>query len=250
MRRVQIGNLIFGESGTKICVPINSISDKQILNDIDKLSNYDFDLIELRVDCYEHVENLIKVKLLLENMRRVCSKPILFTFRNKTEGGMYELSDEKYLELYNCVIGYKLIDLIDVELFRSEESIKKIIAFAHENGVKVVMSSHDFIKTPSQDEIINRLVKMQSYNADITKIAVMANCEDDVLTLLSAALKMKRGKADRPFIALSMGSLGVVTRLSGKLFGSCLTFASLNSPSAPGQINVTNAREILNILNI
>jgi len=64
MKKVQVNNLIFGESSTKICVPLNGTSDKQILNDIDKLSNYDFDLIELRVDCYKHVENLSKVEFL------------------------------------------------------------------------------------------------------------------------------------------------------------------------------------------
>ena len=250
MKKVQVNNLIFGESSTKICVPLNGTSDKQILNDIDKLSNYDFDLIELRVDCYKHVENLSKVKFLLENIRRIYSKPILFTFRTKNEGGERELSEEKYFELYNYIIGCKLVDLIDVELYRPEENIKKTIAFAHENGVKVVMSCHNFINTPSEDEIVNRLVRMQGYDADITKIAVMANCEEDVLTLLSAALKMKKEKADRPFIALSMGPLGIVTRLSGELFGSCLTFAALNAPSAPGQVNVRNAREILNMLSI
>mgnify|MGYP000925800670 FL=1 len=248
MREVQVNNLIFGEHGTKICVPISGNDDKQILDDIEKLYNFDFDLIELRIDCYEYVENFSRVKLLLENIRKIYSKTILFTFRSKNEGGMHELSEEKYFELCNYIIASKLVDLIDVELSKPEESIKKIITFAREKGVRVIMSSHDFIKTPSGDEIVSRLEKMQDYDADITKIAVMANCEEDVLTLLSAALLMKKERADRPFTALSMGSMGIVTRLSGELFGSCLTFASLDRPSAPGQINVRNAREILNML--
>lgn len=250
MKRVQIDNLILGEGGTKICVPLTGTGDKQILNDIEKLSTFDFDLIELRIDFYEHIENLNKVKLLLENIRKIYSKPILFTFRSKNEGGECELSEEKYLELCNYAIDCKLIDLIDIELSQQEKNIKKTTSFAHEKGVKVVMSNHDFIKTPDEEEIINRLVKMQEYGADITKIAVMANCEEDMLTLLSASLKMKKEKADRPFIALSMGPMGILTRLSGELFGSCLTFAALNAPSAPGQINVKNARDILNMLCI
>ena len=250
MKRVQVNNIIFGESGTKICVPLIGASDKQILSDIEKLNDYDFDLIELRTDCYERIEYFSDVRLLLENIRKIYSGTILFTFRTKNEGGMRELSEEKYFELYNYIIGSKLIDLIDVELFRQEKYIKKTIASAHEKGVRVLMSSHDFIKTPSADEIVKRLVMMQEYDADITKIAVMANCEEDVLTLLSASLEMKKEKADRPFVALSMGPLGIVTRLSGELFGSCLTFAALNAPSAPGQINAGNARKILNMLSM
>ncbi len=142
------------------------------------------------------------------------------------------------------------MDLVDIELLRNEEQIKNTISLAKNKDVKVIMSNHDFSKTPSKEEIVSRLVKMQEYDADITKIAVMPNCEEDVLTLMAATLEMKKEKGDRPFITMSMGSLGVVSRLTGQLFGSCLTFASLNSSSAPGQINVKKAREILNTLSI
>lgn len=49
---------------------------------------------------------------------------------------------------------------------------------------------------------------------------------------------------------MSMGSLGVITRLSGELFGSCMTFAAAKHVSAPGQISVKDARNILNLLHI
>lgn len=250
MKKVQVNNLIFGESGVKICVPITGTDERQILNDIENLKDVDFDLIELRIDYYEHVEDFNKVGLLLENIRKSYYKPILFTFRTKKEGGTHELSEEKYFALNHFAVNTGLIDLVDIELFSSEENIKNIIDFSHEKNVKIVMSNHDFNKTPAREEIVNRLVKMQGYDADITKIAVMPNCEEDVLTLLSATLEMKKEKGDRPFITISMGSLGAVTRLTGELFGSCLTFVSLDKSSAPGQINVRNARGMLNILSI
>lgn len=250
MKKVQVNNLIFGEYGTKICVPITGTNEKQILTDIENLRNIDFDLIELRIDYYEHVEDFDRVRLLLDDIRKSYYKPILFTFRTKNEGGMHELPEDKYFALNHFIVNSGLIDLMDIELFSSEENIKNIIAFAHKKNVKVVMSNHDFNKTPAKEDIVNRLVKMQDYDADITKIAVMPNCEEDVLTLLTATLEMKKEKGDRPFIAMSMGSLGVVTRLTGELFGSCLTFAALDKTSAPGQINVKNARELLNLLSV
>lgn len=250
MKNVQVKDLIFNELNTKICVPLTGTNDSQILNDIDNLKDIDFDLIELRIDYYEHVDDLESIKNLLEQIRKLFLKPILFTFRTKNEGGMYEISEDKYFSLCHFAIESKLIDLIDIELFNSEEKIKNIIAFAHKNDVRVIMSNHEFNKTPSKEEIIRRLVKMQDYDADITKIAVMANSEEDVLTLFKASLEMKKEKGDRPFIALSMGPMGVVTRLTGELFGSCLTFAALDKASAPGQLNVRNTREILNLLHV
>ena len=92
MKKVQVNNLIFGESGVKICVPITGTDERQILNDIENLKDVDFDLIELRIDYYENVEDFNKVGLLLENIRKSYYKPILFTFRTKKEGGTHELS--------------------------------------------------------------------------------------------------------------------------------------------------------------
>lgn len=250
MKNVHVRNLMFNDSSPKICVSLTCSTENQILYDIKSLKDFDYDLVELRIDFFENVDEFHKVVNLLLKIKKYHDKPILFTFRTKNEGGNHEMSEEMYFELNHTVIKSKLIDLIDIELFSNEEKIKEIIEFAHENNVKVIMSNHDFSQTPSKDEIVKRLVKMQSYEADITKIAVMPNCEEDVLILMAATLEMKKVKADRPFITMSMGSMGVITRLTGALTGSCLTFAALNKSSAPGQINVRNARKILNILNV
>lgn len=250
MKNVYVKNLVFNDRIPKICVPIIGGTDNEILNDINNLKDYDFDLVEIRIDYYKNVEEFEKVLNILSEIKKILHKPILFTFRTKEEGGNHEMSEDMYFDLSNAVIESKLIDLVDIELFSHREKIKETIDIAHKNDIKVIMSNHDFCKTPSKNEIINRLVKMQSYETDITKIAVMPNCEEDIITLLEATLEMKKRIGDRPFITMSMGSLGIITRLTGSLTGSCLTFAALNKSSAPGQLNVKNARELLNMLNI
>jgi 3-dehydroquinate dehydratase-1 len=77
---------------------------------------------------------------------------------------------------------------------------------------------------------------MQDCGADITKAAVMPQNEQDVLEVLKATLAMKQQYADRPFITMSMGRLGAITRLAGGLTGSALTFATAGRASAPGQL--------------
>ncbi len=74
--------------------------------------------------------------------------------------------------------------------------------------MKVVMSNHDFHKTPEAEEIIARLRKMQSFDADIPKIALMPRKgTSDVLTLLCRDPGMQEQYADRPIITMSMAKL-------------------------------------------
>ncbi len=249
MKTVKVRDIVFNEGAPKICVPLVGKTEEQILSEVQYLNSVSFDLAEFRVDFYEYVEDFNKVKEILKKIRQSYDKPLLFTFRTKKEGGEHEISEEKYFELNHAAIESGLIDLIDVELFSHEKQIIKLISFAKQNNVKVIMSNHDFDKTPPIEELVGRLVKMQQYGADITKIAVMPNSEEDVLTLLSATLQMKKEKADRPCITMSMGPFGVISRLSGELFGSCMTFAAAKQVSAPGQISVKDARNVLNLLH-
>ena len=50
-------------------------------------------------------------------------------------------------------------------------------------------------------------------------------------------------------ITMSMGKLGMVSRISGELFGSCVTFAAGKKASAPGQIAMDDLKNILQILS-
>lgn len=94
--------------------------------------------------------------------------------------------------------------MIDLELFTGDDQVKETVAYAHAHDVKVVMSNHDFHKTPEAEEIIARLRKMQSFDADIPKIALMPQSTSDVLTLLAATLEMQEQYADRPIITMSI----------------------------------------------
>ncbi|MEW8987683.1 MAG: type I 3-dehydroquinate dehydratase, partial [Bacillus sp. (in: firmicutes)] len=170
-------------------------------------------------------------------------------FRSHREGGNKEISDTFYAELNMAAIVSGYIDMVDVELFNSGEIRDSVSAVAKQNQVVVVMSNHDFSKTPDKEEIINRLRKMQVLGADIPKIAVMPNNVADVITLLDATNTMKTQYADRPIITMSMAGTGVISRLAGELFGSACTFAAGKSASAPGQIPVSDLRSVLDIFH-
>ena len=53
----------------------------------------------------------------------------------------------------------------------------------------------------------------------------------------------------RQIITMSMAGTGAISRLSGEVFGSALTFGSVGKVSAPGQINVEDLKTVLNIVH-
>lgn len=241
---IKVRDVNFGEGVAKICVPLVGKTENELLEEIKLLKN--LDLIEWRVDHFQDVEDIEKVKAALKTIRQaVGNLPILFTFRTHKEGGVKEISTEYYVQLNKQIAATRLIDLVDVELFTGDEIVKNIVECAHSNGVKVVMSNHDFFKTPEKQEIINRLCNMNKLNADLPKIAVMPQNARDVITLLDAT-EQATHEIDTPIITMSMGSLGLISRLSGQTFGSALTFGAAKTASAPGQIAVEDLYNILN----
>lgn len=247
---VEVRNLKLGEGIPKICVPLVGKSNEEILDEAKNLREVNLDLVEWRVDHYENVEDISKVKEILAKLRGVLEEtPVLVTFRSKKEGGEREVSTEYYVNLNKEIAATGNADLIDVELFTGDEIVKEIVDFAHEKNVKVVMSNHDFDKTPEQEEIVRRLCKMQELNADLPKIAVMPQNTTDVLTLLCATNEVVTKYADRPIITMSMAGLGVVSRIAGETFGSALTFGAAKVASAPGQVAVKELNNVLNLLH-
>lgn len=214
------------------------------------MSSNNTDLIEWRIDFFDQVEDAEKLVETAKKLRQVMSEmPLLTTFRTHFEGGVKKLSEEEYFDICRVLIKEKATDLLDLELFRKTSKLKEIIAEAHENNIYIIMSNHDFDKTPEISELERRLTLMKTYGADIAKIAVMPNSARDVLNLLLATDNIKY-KLNCPLITMVMGDLGKVTRISGEVFGSCLTFGTVGDASAPGQIESTNLKGILDTLKI
>lgn len=222
----------------------------EIKEEAEYLKLIDLNIVEWRADFYEDVDDIDKVKKVLGEIRKILrDKPLIFTFRSLKEGGEKEVSSEFYIELNRAVIETKLADIVDVELFNKDKDIKELIHIAHDNGLAVIISSHDFDKTPPKEEIILRLTRAIELGGDIPKIAVMPECSADVLTLLDATRIMKEKYAEYPIITMSMSGKGVISRLCGEQFGSAITFGSAKKASAPGQISAANLRKIIQILH-
>ena len=250
MNIVKVRNVEIGAGVPKICVPIVGITKEEIITEAKSFDSIPVDVVEWRVDWFEHVFEFDQVLDVLKELRKALGEtPILMTFRTSKEGGEKAIEDAAYAELNIKAAQSGYVDLIDVEVFTGDEIVKQIIESAHAAGVKVVASNHDFFKTPDKDEIVSRLRKMQDLGADIPKIAVMPQNRRDVLTLLAATEEMSGTYADRPIITMSMAGTGVISRLCGEVFGSALTFGAAKKASAPGQMGVNDLSTVLGLLH-
>lgn len=250
MNTVKVRNIEIGAGIPKICVPIVGVTREEILAAAENIKSTKADVVEWRVDWYEDIFDFTKTEATMQALREVLGEmPILFTFRTSKEGGEKAIETETYVELNQNAAKTGLVDLVDVEAFTGDDVVKAVVEIAHENGVKVIASNHDFHKTPAKEEIVSRLRKMQDLGADIPKIAVMPQNKKDVLTLLAATEEMVSEYADRPIITMSMSGTGVISRLCGEVFGSALTFGAVGKVSAPGQMGIEDLTTVLGLLH-
>lgn len=249
IKTVTVSDVTFGQGRPKIIVPLVGKTEEEILAGASQAKELDCDVIEWRIDFYEGVEVPANVAALSHKVKKAANKPVLVTFRTAKEGGVLPISDELYFKIYTTLLQEGAADLIDVELFMPEAPVQELISLAHEKGVKIIMCNHDFDATPAKEEIVRRLRLMEERNADICKIAVMPQSNTDVLTLLGATAEVY-ATATCPLITMSMGALGMVSRVSGEVFGSSATFGAAAKASAPGQVPVSELRSILSTLKL
>lgn len=249
MNPVIVRNVKIGEGIPKICVPIVGRTRNEIIDEAKEILALPADLVEWRADWFENVFDFEQVKSVLNSLREILGKkPVLFTFRTAKEGGERTIEDITYIALNKVAAESGKVDLLDVELFAGDTVVDEVLNIAHQNHVKVIVSNHDFEKTPSKEEMISRLQKMEEMGADILKIAVMPKSSKDVLTLLSTTEEMHE-LTEKPVVTMSMSDIGVVSRVSGELFGSAITFGAAGKASAPGQIPAEELRNVLEILH-
>ncbi len=247
---VTIRNMQIGAGKPKICIPLVAANKEELSAALERADKSPYDLVEWRADFYNAVDNAKVCREALGMIRdKIGEKPLLFTFRTAAEGGNRAIEDEDYFALNAMAAGSGLADIVDVEIARKEELVRRTISFIHEQNVVILGSNHDFEKTPPAEEIVRRLIHMQELGADITKIAVMPQKKQDVLDLIRAAVQMEEVYGDRPCVTMSMGKTGVISRICGSFSGSSITFGMAGTASAPGQIPAEDLAQILRILS-
>ena len=207
-----------------ICVSIGRGRHRHVIAEHKHLVENGIGLVELRLD---YLQGEVQVKRLLRD--RPC--PVIMTCRRKSDGGRWEHSEEARLTLLRTAIveGADYVDLED-----------DVAAGVRRYGVtKRIISHHDFQKTPADLTLLHK--RLASMDADIVKIAAMANHPTDNLRMLQMVHASRL-----PTVGICMGDIGAPTRILGGRCGAPFTYATFNDDRvlAPGQIGWRQMREM------
>lgn len=232
-----------------VCVPVIEENGDAIAYQIQKLASDGAKMIEWRADYYSDLFDDDKRKSLLLALRRNTPNTVLLvTVRSKAQGGCFEQDSASYDDILRKIADARCADIIDVELFTPQKA-DETVRYIQQQGENVILSHHDFEKTPCNEEMQGILSAMEKVDADILKLAVMPRDKSDVLRLLSVTEDFHRANPGIPLVTMSMGRLGIISRISGEMFGSCITFGSGKKASAPGQIPRDDLEDIVETLH-
>lgn len=242
----HVKNLNIGEFPVKTIVPITAKTKQQALEQAQMIAeNPNADMAEFRIDLLDFASDTKAVIALGKELNQVLkNKPLIATIRTANEGGKLKVSDAEYEKIYSEYLKQPFMQLLDIEMFRDQAQVEKLTQRAHQKNVLVIMSNHDFDKTPAQQDIEQRLLKQDQMGADILKIAVMPKSKQDVLTLMNATLNVSR-KSKKPLLTMSMGRLGTISRIATANMGGSMSFGMIGEASAPGQIDVAQLKQFL-----
>lgn len=206
------------------------------------------DILEIRLDLLG-IREPEKAAEIIREIKSEAELPVLVTNRSGAEGGKWEGEEGDRTGLLINLLSFKDgPDAIDIEFSASEKERDKVIKMAKSCGKTVIVSSHDFLKTPSLQDMGKALEEMFLAGADIAKLAVMPQSMEDTLNLLKVTLDFKnKGK---PVCTIAMGKQGKHTRVVAPLYGSVLTYASIESDTAaaPGQLPADEVKKIMEML--
>lgn len=245
----MVKNLNIGDLPVKTIVPITAKTAEQAIVQAQVIaSNPNADVAEFRIDLLEFSADTKNVIALGQQLNEILKeKPLIATIRTHNEGGKMTVTDQDYEKIYREYLKKPFMQLLDIEMFRDAGSVAKLTKLAHDKKVLVIMSNHDFAKTPDQQDIENRLLKQDQMGADILKIAVMPTSTQDVFTLMNATLAVSQ-KSQKPLLTMSMGQLGTISRVATANMGGSLSFGMIGEASAPGQIDVTQLKQLLKVV--
>jgi 3-dehydroquinate dehydratase type I len=215
-----------------ICIPIvdfeNDLEDRiKIINNSRQVK-----YAEIRIDYLDDLNNF-------EDIISKIDKQIILTNRIEKEWWKFKWNSKESIDILLKYIDK--VNYIDFELENWDyiNELKDKL-----NNKSLILSYHDFFKTPHLDDLKKVLESMSKYNPEVYKIALMPNNEKDVEIIEELWYNFKSNfKGD--FIFISMWELWQESRVNLPKKWWLLTFWSLWLESAPGQIKYDKLYDLI-----
>jgi len=202
-----------------------SISEKNLEKCIEAINKVD--MAEIRIDLAGYSNDEIK-ELFSKN------KKLIATCRPG------KIKDSERVEMLKIAIESGAT-YVDIEFEAPLEYKNDLIGFAHKLQCDVIISYHNYDRTPELDELEKIVHSCYSQGADLAKIATHVNMNRDNSKILSLY------KGPGRLVAIGMGDLGRISRIVAPFLGAEFTYASLNdnAATAPGQISYDKLNQFI-----
>jgi len=218
----------------KTCISIAENTPKKLKQTL-KIALRKSDYVEIRFD-FLKAEQIPQV---LENVKKDLKK-IVCTLRPKSEGGKFDGNERERISILKLIAEYNPF-LLDVE-FNTMKKEKSLVKYLKMTKTNLLISGHDFKKTPNFTELKKKLNQMSKYSSNV-KIVTTAKTTDDSTRVLQ--LYNKKGKIN--LIAFAMGDSGRISRILSLYLGSPFAYVSLGKAIAPGQFSIDEIKKIINL---
>lgn len=194
-----------------------------------------FDLIEARADLFAQQS--------LDGCAHACARlestgtPVILTIRSAAQGGRFDGPEPARLAAFRAAIDAGHASWIDVE---NDATIvgEVAAAVAARGGAQLIVSHHDFGRTPPLDDLLAIVDRCQAIPGAIAKVATAVRREAD----REALLELLSRRPERTCI-IGMGATPEL-RIELAARGSLLAYGYLERATAPGQMSAaeTHAR--------
>lgn len=207
---------------------------------LDERYNVDF------LKCLENIEfaeiRMDRMELTEKDIMEIFSqpKPLIATCRPGY------LNDKK--RLYYLLEAIKAgAAFVDIELESESKFKKTVVETAKKRQCSVIVSYHDFKKTPSNDALYGIIRLCFAEGADIAKIACKVNNTADAARLIGI---LGSSEFENRLIVIGMGEKGRIVRVVAPFFGGIFTYASMEEgkETAEGQLEVERLKGIMEAL--
>lgn len=215
-----------------ICAVIKGPTFAAALQQIKQAENI-VDIVEIRFDYFTETLDLDSVL----NLRQSTRLPMIFTLRDRSQGGHYAGSEEdRKKEIYSLARASP--EYFDIESHVSLVFFQNLTYMFPQ--IKFIISFHDFTGVPPLEDIYKTL---QLFPATFYKIAVHTRNSIEVLQFLSWLEKKNRQGC---IIGVCMGFYGTLSRILGPVFRVPFHYVCIDhsQETASGQLTASHLKSI------
>ena len=207
-----------------ICVSIGRGRHRHVIAEHKHVADNGIGLVELRLD---YIQGTVSVQRLLAD--RPC--PVIVTCRRSDDLGRWKGSEDERVMVLRTAIA-EGADWVDLE-----DDIARTIP--RYGKTKRIISYHNFHRTPEDLGALH--ASLAALDADVVKIATMANHPEDNLRMLELIRE-----STVPTVGICMGDIGTPSRILAGSVGAPFTYATLSDDRAmaPGQLSWKQMRDL------